>query len=113
MQNTIEDILDISRIKFKNFHINYSWFSFNDVVNEIFDIVDYQASSKGVQLAQDISPDLNDPICTDMKRIKQVLLNLMQNALKFTSNGSITVKAFLDGEKAEEIDGDGLRMRIS
>lgn len=98
MQNTIEDILDISRIEFKNFQINYSWFSLNNVIDEVFDIVEYQASSKGIRLVKEISRELNDDIYTDIKRVKQVLINLMQNALKFTSNGQIVVKAFLDNE---------------
>lgn len=53
--------------------------------------------------------ELNREIYTDMKRVKQVLLNLMQNALKFTHEGSITVNAAIE---SEEFGGAAENMRM-
>ena len=70
-------------------------FNFKKTVLEIFDIVEYQIKAKNLYLREEISSTVPVKINTDQKRIKQVLLNLIQNAIKFTFKGGITVRASL------------------
>jgi signal transduction histidine kinase len=88
--NLIEDILDFSRIQFSNFDLNYSCFHIDEIIDEVFEIVEYQANDKNIKLIKEINESAE--IKSDRKRLKQVLLNLVSNALKFTFQGSITVK---------------------
>jgi signal transduction histidine kinase len=54
MVNLIEDILDYSRMQFSKFEQNLSWFTICDIVNEVYDIVDFQATDRHVSLEKDI-----------------------------------------------------------
>lgn len=92
MVNLIEDILDYSRIQFDKFEKQLTNFSLSDIVKEVYDIVEFQATEKGLNLRVELGTDQIITILTDKKRLKQIILNLVSNAIKFTFNGQITVK---------------------
>jgi signal transduction histidine kinase len=50
MTNLVEDIIDLSRIEFNKFELNEAWFSMKDLIEEVFDIVSFQVTSKGLLL---------------------------------------------------------------
>lgn len=84
MLHLIEDILDLSKIQFNSFEQNLTWFSLQRVIDDVFDMVDFQALDKGIDLQFHQGELADIEVLSDMKRIKQVLLNLVSNALKFT-----------------------------
>lgn len=89
----IEDILDLSKIEAGTLVMNYSKFTVNELLNEVHELFYYQCSQKKVYL--DISNEadiLKSALYSDKGRLKQVLLNLVSNALKFTFKGGITIK---------------------
>lgn len=101
LQNMVEDILDFSKLEFKSFQPESSWFSMSEIVQEVFDIMKIQIGSKRVKLLTENISFVPMEILTDQKRIKRVILNLVCNALKFTFDGSITVSWKIKQEASE------------
>ncbi|CDW78418.1 multi-sensor hybrid histidine kinase [Stylonychia lemnae] len=91
--NIVEDIMDLSRFQLGQFSLNQEQFEFDDIVEEIFQMTEFLAKQKRVQLIKEININEKIMIYSDKKRIKQVLINLVNNALKFTHQGYVKVKA--------------------
>ncbi len=91
LHNLINDVLDYSKMKHSNLTINISKTNVCKTVNDIKAMLDLKASSKGLELEICTSDNFNYRIWTDEIRLKQILLNLVGNALKFTEEGSIKI----------------------
>ena len=90
----VEDILDLSKIEGGTFKINMVRFKPTELIDEVNDIFIYQCEQKGLKLNIDVSQELCPiEIYSDKGRIKQILLNLISNSLKFTFKGGISIKA--------------------
>ena len=87
----VDDILEISAIKVGALRLNMTSFNLPDLVLSVLTMVEQRAKQKGVALKSHISPHAPQTFYCDARRLKQVLLNLVNNAIKFTSNGEITV----------------------
>jgi len=87
----ISDILDFSRIESGKLVIEETEFSLAQVVEEALDIVSPQAAAKGIDLGYHVDADVPADLFGDAGRIRQVLLNLLANALKFTERGEVSV----------------------
>ena len=93
----IEDILDLSKMEAGTFSIHNTEFSIPQLMDQISDIFGIQCQQKKIKLIFDIEPCFqNERVFSDENRIKQVLLNIMSNAVKFTFMGSITVSISLE-----------------
>ena len=103
----ISDILDISRIEADQMTLEEKTFSLAQTVDEGLRIVEAQALVKGLHLSREISPETPDLLSGDALRLKQVLLNFVGNAIKFSERGRITVRAH-----ATEDSGHSLLLRI-
>ena len=90
----INDILDFSKIEAGKLELESAPFSLNTVVKEILDTTRVGAEEKGLKITTTIDPEIYDNLIGDSLRLRQILLNLISNAIKFTSQGgiSITVK---------------------
>jgi two-component system, sensor histidine kinase and response regulator len=92
----IEDILDLSKIDAGTFSLNMSPFMIPELLDEIHEIFEYQCKQKALELLIEIDPAFKDQRCkSDKARIRQILMNLVSNALKFTFNGHIKIKVEL------------------
>lgn len=91
LQNVIEDALDLSRIENNKFEVNLSFFNIRESLEEIIEIMSFQVNSKGLYLNLVIDKSVPNLIKTDEKRYKQVLFNLIGNAIKFTFKGGVTI----------------------
>ena len=80
----VEDIMDLSRFQFNEFQLNLSWFTFHEVVDEVISMCQFQAQSRKVKLMKKLAIEDNQLIYSDKKRIKQIITNLITNAIKFT-----------------------------
>ena len=87
----LNDILDVSKIEAGKMHIEYQPFDLPEVVDSVIRLMEPQSREKGLALTQHLPPDLPTPLLGDPLRIRQVLLNLVGNAIKFTPQGSIDV----------------------
>ncbi len=96
----INDILDISKIEAGKVELEQEPFSVNDLVNNVHTIMQFKAEEKGLGLLKDI-PAENLMVQGDATRLRQVLINLIGNAIKFTAKGLVTTS--LKSEPTGEI----------
>lgn len=98
--NIINDILDLSKLQSDQFSLECIEFSVPKVIMEVYNLLKYQAKEKNVTLEYTISDQLK-PCLGDPIRISQVLINLVNNALKFTKEGSVNLIVERTSEDAE------------
>jgi len=85
----INDILDFSKIESDRLQLEYRRFELRNCVEEVMDLFAVKASNKGIDLVYWISPAVPDYIESDEIRLRQILINLVSNAVKFTSKGEV------------------------
>ena len=85
----ISDILDFSKIEAGQLRIEKAPLSLKELTDGCLELIREQAQHKGVELTASISPNVDDSVLGDAVRLRQVLLNLLGNAVKFTSYGSV------------------------
>ena len=88
----INDILDFSKIEAGKLHIDAIDFSLREVIDDSFRPLAFRAHEKQLELIVDVQPDVPDALCGDPNRFRQVLVNLVGNAIKFTDAGEIVVR---------------------
>jgi signal transduction histidine kinase/CheY-like chemotaxis protein/HAMP domain-containing protein len=91
----INDILDFSKIEAGKFTMDRVEFQLDDVLGNLSDIVGLKATEKRLEFLIDMEPDLPVSLVGDPLRLGQVLINLANNAVKFTEQGEITVRISL------------------
>ena len=101
----INDILDLSKIEAGKLDIETIGFSLSEVVDGSAELLAPRAEDRGLDLLVDIDPGLVDARLGDPTRIRQILLNLGSNAVKFTERGGI-------GIRVTAADGDGRLLRF-
>jgi signal transduction histidine kinase/DNA-binding response OmpR family regulator len=89
----INDILDLSKIEAGGANLDITDVSLSSLANELDKSFRYQFEAKGLAFTVDFAPDLPSTVRTDGQRVKQLLTNLLSNALKFTSKGSVSLTA--------------------
>ncbi|REE68035.1 signal transduction histidine kinase [Paenibacillus taihuensis] len=96
----INDILDFSKVEAKKITVEQIDFDLYEVLNNLSNMISFKAYDKGLRLHFSISPEVPQMLTGDPFRLNQVLLNLSNNAIKFTENGtvSISVKAVVKEE---------------
>ena len=87
----IDDILDYSRAENDKIELDHQPFSLKHLIEESLDLVATQASNKGLNLSETINYSTPDTIIGDHGRLRQILVNLLTNAVKFTDNGDVSV----------------------
>ncbi|MBL8152065.1 MAG: response regulator, partial [Blastocatellia bacterium] len=97
----INDILDFSKIEAGKLNLDRSVFDIYPCVEEALDLFSIRASEKNINLAYRISHSTPASLIGDLTRFRQVLVNLLSNALKFTSSGEVVVE--VSSRKIEEI----------
>ncbi len=101
----IDDILDLAKVESGKLEVEHVEFSFFTLVDEVMDLFRERAREKNLYLRLRISDDVPDKICSDPTRLRQILINIVGNALKFTNDGGITilVKAETNAKKENSI----------
>lgn len=92
----INDILDFSKIEAGKMEINKTKVFLNSFIENIIDIVKYKAYKKGLDIIFDLDLNGHEIVYADSSKLKQVLINLLGNAIKFTDNGYIYIKVYYD-----------------
>ncbi|HMD86589.1 MAG TPA: response regulator [Terriglobia bacterium] len=93
MMAVINDILDFSKVEAKKLDLEKIEFSLKDCVGATLKTIASRAHEKGLEISSDIHPELPDAIEGDPGRLRQILLNLVGNAIKFTDHGEVVVYA--------------------
>ena len=99
----IEDILDLSKLEAGKLQIEAVGFDPWAVVEQTLDLVATQAKKKGLELLSAIDPGVPRNVCGDAHRLRQILVNLVSNAVKFTESGSVSIKVHVQNEQSETI----------
>ena len=100
----INDVLDFSKIESGKMDIVETDYEPMSMINDVANIIVTRLEDKNVELILDISPSLPNILQGDSVRIKQVLLNLANNAAKFTMEGHITLKVYYTQEEDHKIE---------
>ena len=101
----INDILDFSKLEAGKLDLDLTEFDLVSLVESVVDILAPRAHAKGIEIVSLVAPDLPGLVRGDPGRLRQVLMNLAGNAVKFTARGGISLEAYDGGQ----IDG---RLRI-
>jgi len=87
----INDILDLSKVEAGKIEINLEWVNLGQLIEEITTKFHYICDNKGLRLNIEVVPGPASTVYSDPQRIKQILNNLLANAVKFTEKGSVTL----------------------
>lgn len=88
----INDILDFSKIEAGKLEIETINFNLPTLVEDVAQVLAHRAHAKGLELIVDIADSVHPDVCADPSRIRQILTNLLANAVKFTDQGEVLVR---------------------
>ena len=105
----INNVLDLSKIEAGRITFNEKNFDLHRLLDDIHDMFQLKAADKGLQLLLEPADNLPRYICTDEVKLRQILINLINNALKFTEQGGISVrsKSIASAKIAFEVEDTG------
>lgn len=101
--NVLNDILDLSKIEAGKLQISEIQFDFNDFISKILKTYTPLVNAKGLQMEWEIEPDITPIIIGDSHRLQQIISNLIDNAIKFTDSGSVSLKVIEESKNEETI----------
>jgi signal transduction histidine kinase/DNA-binding response OmpR family regulator/HPt (histidine-containing phosphotransfer) domain-containing protein len=99
----INDILDFSKIEAGKLTVEYINFNLWDLLDDIHTVYTPQAEAKGIQMHFDIANDIPVAICGDPNRLRQIMANLLGNAIKFTNEGRILARVRIASEDNQAV----------
>ena len=105
----INDVLDFSKIEAGRLELEEADFEIREAVDDVVDMLAERATAKGLELLVRISPDIPGVVRGDPGRLRQVLLNLLGNAIKFTPQGEILVRV---EPSPSEDSSEGVRFAV-
>ncbi|MEE9284794.1 MAG: response regulator, partial [Dehalococcoidia bacterium] len=106
----LNDILDFSRIEAGRLDLNQTEFSLRDRLDDALKSLALIAHEKGLEMVSSVAPDVPDTLVGDPDRLRQVLINLVDNAVKFTERGEVAVRV---GVKARDAGAVLLQFTVS
>jgi signal transduction histidine kinase/CheY-like chemotaxis protein len=96
----IDDVLDFSKIEAGKMTLELAAFELRAMVEDAVELLSERAASKGLELVCDMPPGIRSQVQGDMARLRQVLINLISNAIKFTEHGQVVVRVRETGGSA-------------
>jgi PAS domain S-box-containing protein len=99
----INDILDFSKIEAGKLNLDSTDFTLRYGINEMVKILDVRAKQKGLELSINIPPEVPDALLGDPSRLRQILSNLVDNAIKFTERGGVVLKIEKDSQSEQDV----------
>ena len=94
LEKLTEDILDVSRIEGNNLQLSKSNFDLNRTIQQVIEDYQKEAANKNVKIILDFKKNVPTTIYADEARLQQVINNLLSNAINFTNNGTVIIKAY-------------------
>jgi len=103
MLSVINDILDFSKIEAGRLELDPVSFNIRDLVEETVRALALRAHEKGLEVICDVLPEVPEYVVGDITRIRQVMVNLMGNAVKFTQQGEVELEVTLQSQSADRL----------
>src|SRR5476649_1744066 len=94
--NLINDILDLSKVEASQLELERTGFSLNELLEKVMEMVSLRAQEKGLALVCEVASNVPTDLIGDPTRLRQVLLNLLGNAIKFTESGKVSLRVTPD-----------------
>src|SRR6185369_2357345 len=104
----VNDILDFSKIEARRLELEETPFDVRECVEETARMLAYRAEEKGLELACHVAPDVPPHVVGDPGRLRQVLVNLLGNGIKFTDQGEVVL-----GVERESVAGDTVTLHFA
>ncbi len=98
----VDEVLDISKVESSHIEIENIPFSLTKLIEEVTSLFSMKAIEKGLKLSVSISSNVPEHIISDPTRLRQILINIIGNAIKFTHTGSVTVEVTMKTESEIE-----------
>jgi signal transduction histidine kinase len=102
LHNLFKNIIDVARLREGVFQLEPISFQLNDLMREIIQTLNLTAQEKGVSLSLQIDPDVPQYLIGDVRRLEQILISLVNNAIKFTFEGEVQVRVHLGLDEGSE-----------
>jgi signal transduction histidine kinase/DNA-binding response OmpR family regulator len=99
----LNDILDFSRIEAGRLELESVPFRLRDEVVQTLQVLAARADERGLEIACHIPPQVPDDLVGDVGRLRQIIVNLVGNAMKFTEAGEVVVQILLESQQADEV----------
>ncbi len=99
----LNDLLDCAKIESGKLELEAAPFSLRDVLDQVTRVLTVRASEKGIGFSCRISPEVPDALVGDHVRLRQILLNLGGNGIKFTERGEVAVTVSAESQDAEQV----------
>ncbi|MBO4701802.1 MAG: response regulator [Lachnospiraceae bacterium] len=106
----INDILDFSKIEAGKMEITESNYKLSSVLNDVSNMISFKAKSKGIEYIVDVDETLPDGLYGDELRVRQIITNLLNNAVKYTHKG--TIRLIVNERKGEEEKSTNLIVKV-
>jgi PAS domain S-box-containing protein len=100
LMNVLNDVLDLSKIEARKLQLEHVGFHLRDTLDETIKLLAHHAGEKGLELACHVSTSTPDGLVGDPARLRQILINLVGNAIKFTAEGEVIVRAATESSHA-------------
>ncbi len=97
--NLINDVLDLAKVESGKIELYEIDFNLPALLNDVSEIIKIRAKHKKINFYLDVANDLPNGVHGDERRLRQILLNLLGNAIKFTDKGSVTLKVNFNSSK--------------
>jgi signal transduction histidine kinase/DNA-binding response OmpR family regulator len=108
LMTLLNDVLDFSKIEAGKLEVENIEFDFHATVEDAVELLSQKANSKGLEIICDIPADVPSALRGDPNRLRQILMNLLTNAMKFTTQGEIAVRV-----RRESLSDDGIVFRCA
>ena len=108
----INDILDFSKIEAGQLELEQTDFDLPGLIDNIVGLLAHQAEAKGLTLDKEIAADIPERVRGDPNRLRQILLNLLNNAIKFTKEGRVALHVARAPAAPEPADPELIRLRL-
>ncbi|CAK8716153.1 histidine kinase [Candidatus Electrothrix aarhusensis] len=98
----LNDILDFSKIESGKLQLDPAVFPLEENIQDAVRTVEFQAEEKGLHLQYNIDPKVPRFVCGDAMRLRQIFVNLLNNSIKFSNNGAVSVQVFMRESNNDE-----------
>ena len=110
LMQLINNTLDFSKLESDSYELNISPFNIHEIVPEIITLISNRPNEKNIKLSYNLDPDIPAQILGDTSCIRQIVMNLLENALKFTMEGEVKLDVSIEENLKERIKERGPRL---